>query len=294
LQLASLGGPVGSPELAAGVSLAGGLGMIPNPSAADVAGLVGVARGVSSAPLGVGFLMPFVSREAVVAAAGLVEVVEFFFGDPDSDLVGCVKRGGAVAGWQVGSVGEAQAAVRAGCDYVVAQGIEAGGHVRGTQPLEQVLLEVLSAVEVPVVAAGGIGSAERVSGVLALGASAVRVGTRFVAATESHAHPRYVELLVAASGEDTMVTEAFGVGWPNAPHRVLRSAVDAAEQLPSDALVATVGERRLPVFAPVPPTVEAEGTIDAMALYAGLSVSDVFERQPAAEIVSELTAKLAS
>ena len=55
----------------------------------------------------------------------------------------------------------------------------------GIQPLEQVLLEVLSAVEVPVVAAGGIGSAERVSGVLALGASAVRVGTRFVAATES-------------------------------------------------------------------------------------------------------------
>src|SRR4051812_6152369 len=83
--------------------------------------------------------------------------------------------GGAVAGWQVGSFGEAQAAVRAGCDYVVAQGIEAGGNVRGTQPLEQVLLEVLSAVEVPVVAAGGIGSADRVSGVLALGASAVRV-----------------------------------------------------------------------------------------------------------------------
>ena len=73
-----------------------------------------------------------------------------------------------------------------------------------------------------------------------------------------------------------MVTEVFNVGWPNAPHRVLRSAVDAAEQLPSDALVATVGERRLPVFAPVPPTVEAEGTIDAMALYAGLSASDVF------------------
>jgi NAD(P)H-dependent flavin oxidoreductase YrpB (nitropropane dioxygenase family) len=268
--------------------------MIPNPSASEVAGLVGVARGVSDAPLGVGFLMPFVSREAVVAAAGLVEVVEFFFGGPDSDLVGCAKRGGAVVGWQVGSVGEARAAVVAGCDYVVAQGVEAGGHVRGTQPLEQVLLEVLSAVEVPVVAAGGIGSADRVSDVLALGASAVRVGTRFVAATESDAHPRYVELLVAAGREDTMVTEAFGVGWPNAPHRVLRSAIDAAQQFPSDGVVATVGDRRLPPFAPVPPIIEAQGAIDAMALYAGLSVSNVVERQPAAEIVAELTATLAS
>ena len=90
------------------------------------------------------------------------------------------------------------------------------------------------------------------------------------------------------------MTEAFGVGWPDAPHRVLRSAIDAAEQLPSDAVVATVGERRLPRFAPVPPTVEAHGTIEAMALYAGLSVSDVPKRQPAAEIVSELTATLVS
>jgi NAD(P)H-dependent flavin oxidoreductase YrpB (nitropropane dioxygenase family) len=268
--------------------------MIPNPSASEVAELVGVARGDTDAPLGVGFLIPFVSREAVEAAAGLVEVVEFFFGDPDADLVGLVKRGGAVAGWQVGSAREARAAVDAGCDYVVAQGIEAGGHVRGTQPLEHVLLEVLSVVEVPVVAAGGIGSADRVAGILAQGASAVRVGTRFVAATESNAHPRYVELLIAATDDDTVVTQAFGVGWPDAPHRVLCSAIDAAEQLPCDAVVATVGERRLPPFAPVPPTVDAHGTIEAMALYAGLSVSDVVKRQPAAEIVSELTATLGS
>ena len=74
---------------------------------------------------------------------------------------------------------------------------------------------------------------------------------------------------------------------------MLRSALDAAVQLPSDGVVATIGDRRLPVFAPVPPTVEAHGAIEAMALYAGRSVSDEWSDSPP-EIVAELTATLAS
>src|SRR3954466_5661587 len=88
LQLASLGGPVGTPELAASVSDAGGLGMIPNPSsAAEVEQLVAAARALTSRPVGVGFLVPFVSQEAVDAASRTAEVVEFFYGEPDSDLI---------------------------------------------------------------------------------------------------------------------------------------------------------------------------------------------------------------
>jgi NAD(P)H-dependent flavin oxidoreductase YrpB (nitropropane dioxygenase family) len=239
----------------------------------------------------VGFLMPFVDREAVEAAAGTADVVEFFYGDPDPDLVQAARAHGARAGWQTGSAAEAVAAVRAGCDYVVAQGTEAGGHVRGTQPLDAVLAETLAQVDVPVVAAGGVGTAERFAALLAAGAAAVRVGTRFVAAEEADAHPEYVALLIEASRQDTVLTEAFRVGWPDAPHRVLRTAVEAAARIAGPA-AARLGEREIPPFASIPPTREARGEIAAMALYAGESVDAVTRIQRAAEIVAELTAGL--
>src|SRR5207253_2068547 len=116
IQLASLGGPVGTPALAAAVSEAGGLGMIPNPrSAASAQELVGAARALTTKPVGVGFLVPFVEREAVEAAAVVADVVEFFYGAPDSDLIRAAKTHGAVLGWQVGSAREAIEAVAAGC-----------------------------------------------------------------------------------------------------------------------------------------------------------------------------------
>ena len=71
---------------------------------------------------------------------------------------------------------------------------------------------------------------------LAAGADAVRIGTRFAAARESAAHPDYVEALLRAAGEDTVLTEAFGVDWPDAPHRVLRSCLEAAEAADEDGV----------------------------------------------------------
>jgi nitronate monooxygenase len=290
--LAPLGGPIGTPELAAAVSEAGGLGMIPNPSsAADVERLVAAARTRTTGPVGVGFLVPFVVRDAVEVAAAAADVVEFFFGDPDPELVSAGKARGALVGWQVGSAAEAIRAVEAGCDYVVVQGIEAGGHVRGTQNLDDVLRETLAAVDVPVVAAGGVGTAVRVAGLLDAGAAGVRVGTRFVAADEADAHPDYVAMLIAASHRDTVLTEAFSVGWPDAPHRVLRSAVEAADRL-DRPFAAIVGDREIPRFASTPPTTRARGEIVAMALYAGESVDAVLRIQPAAEVMAELSAQL--
>jgi hypothetical protein len=85
------------------------------------------------------------------------------------------------------------------------------------------------------------------------------------------------------------LTQSFAAGWPDAPHRVLRSAVEAAERSDS-AVVGTLGDREIPPFAALPPTSQVEGEIAAMALYAGESVDAVARRQPAAEIVAELTA----
>jgi nitronate monooxygenase len=292
VQQASLGGPIGTPELAAAVSEAGGLGMIPNPSsAAEVEDLVEAVRALTARPIGIGFLVPFLSPDALDAAARTVEVVEFFYGDPDPDAIRVVHAGGAVAGWQVGSAGEARAAAEAGCDYVVVQGVEAGGHVRGTQRLDDLLAGTLDKLQVPVVAAGGIGTAERVAALIAAGAAAVRVGTRFVAAEEADAHPEYVAMLIAATADDTVVCEAFCAGWPGAPHRVLRAAVEAAEQL-DRPVVGTSGDREIPPFAPLPPTGQARGEIAAMALYAGLSVDAVTSVEPAAKIFAELTASI--
>jgi nitronate monooxygenase len=290
IQLASLGGPIGTPELAGAVSNAGGLGMIPNPSSAvEVERVLTIARGLTSGPLGVGFLVPFVVREAVDEAAESADVVEFFYGDPTAELVRLAGARDARVGWQAGSAEEAAGAVDAGCDYVVVQGTEAGGHVRGTQPLDDVLADTLDRVDVPVVAAGGIGTRDRVAALLAAGASAVRVGTRFVAAEESNAHPQYIARLIAATAQDTVITEAFGANWPNAPHRVLRTAVTAAQRL-GDGAIALAGSQEISRFHSMPPTRQVRGEIAAMALYAGHSVDAVTAVQPAHHIVAELTA----
>jgi nitronate monooxygenase len=294
LQLASLGGPIGTPALAAAVSEAGGLGMIPNPSsAAEVEQHLETARALTKQPIGIGFLIPFVANEAVEAAAASAEVVEFFYGDPDPELVRTAGAHDARVGWQIGSAAEALAAMKAGCDFVVAQGTEAGGHVRGTQKLDHVLAQTLAMIDAPIVAAGGIGTPERVDALIAAGAAAVRVGTQFVAAEEADAHPDYVVALIAASQQDTVLTESFATGWPNAPHRVLRQAVDAAEQLDRD-VAGTLGDQEIPRFAPLPPTSQVRGEIAAMALYAGQSVDSVTRIQPANEIVAELTAHVPS
>ena len=190
LQQAGMGGSA-TPELAAAVSEAGALGMlgaggIPADAVAD---LLNRAGALTSAPIGVNFLMPFVDPASVEVAAERVRVVEFFYGEPDAGLVERAHRGGAVVSWQVGSRREAQAAVAVGVDLLVAQGVEAGGHVRGEVGLVALLDEVLEVADVPVLAAGGIASAEAVAGVLAAGAAGARVGTRFLAAAEANIHP---------------------------------------------------------------------------------------------------------
>lgn len=291
---------VATVELAGAVAAAGGVGMLPAAMRSPEALARDLDRLADAGPgaIGVGFLVPFLDRACVAVAARRARLVEFFYGDPEPALVDEVHRHGALAGWQVGSLAEAVAAERAGCDLVVAQGTEAGGHVRGRSRLLPLLARVVEAVRVPVLAAGGIATARDVAAALAGGAAGVRVGTRFVAAAESGAHPAYVRaLLGASSAADTCLTEAFSVSWPDAPHRVLRSALAAAEALPG-ALAGTIelDGQTLPVprFSPICPGAATTGHVEAMALYAGESVGSVRAVQPAREIVAALAAGLAT
>ncbi len=293
VQVAAMPG-VSTVELAAAVAEAGGLGMLGTPLLTPDAleGVLGELDEATSGATGVNFLMPFLDPACVAVAARRSRVVEFFYGDPDRQLVDEVHSHGARVSWQVGSVDEARSAERAGCDLLIAQGTEAGGHVRGRTSLLPLLSQVLDAVAVPVLAAGGIASARDLAAVLACGAAGARLGTRFLASNESGAHPDYVRAVLAASAGDTCLTEAFSVMWPDAPHRVLTSSIGAAEAL-ADPVVGETrqGDQSLPVqrLSVMCPTRETTGHVEAMALYAGESVASILDVRPAAEIVAELT-----
>jgi NAD(P)H-dependent flavin oxidoreductase YrpB (nitropropane dioxygenase family) len=292
LQLAAMPG-VGTPELIAAVAGAGGLAMLgmPMAPAAVVVAMLDRLKAAGVDLMGFNQIAHFPDREAVVAAASRVRVVELFYGEPDAAVIRDIHQGGALACWQAGSVREALAAEAAGCDLVVAQGTEAGGHVRGQVSLLPLLGQVLEAVKVPVIAAGGIGGPREMAAALAAGADAVRVGTRFVAARESAAHPLYVEALLRAAPEDTTLTETFSTNWPDAPHRVLRACIEAARALPDSIIgerTTPAGPMPLPRFGTSMPTTATSGHIEAMAHYAGESVGQVRAVEPAAAIVRQL------
>jgi nitronate monooxygenase len=296
-------GAAAPPELTAAVSEAGALGMLGTArsglSAMTLAGLLQRTRQLTTRPFGVNFIMRPGSaaarspREFIGQAARLAKLVEFFYTDPDAEFVRLVHDQGALVSWQVGSREEALAAANIGCDVIVAQGIEAGGHIRGTIGLLTLLSEVLEAVPgVPILAAGGIGTGRAMAAALAAGADGVRVGTRFVASEEAGVHPTYTDALVAAQAQDSVYTRAFHVGWPEAPHRVLRSAIDAAEAVRGETVAKIVSldgtETAVPRFATAVADRTATGHVGAMALYAGESVGGVQRVLPAKEIVREL------
>lgn len=300
IQQAGMGRGIASPRLAAAVANAGGLGMVSVYGAGYtpevVAQILDSVRTLTSGPIGANFILdgvdPGLAREWVAAAASRARVVDCFWAAPEPGLVDIAHAAGALVCWQVGSRDEAIAAAAAGCDFVIAQGIEAGGHVRGSIGVLALLDQVLRAIDAPVLAGGGIGSGRALAAVLAAGAAGARVGTRFLAATESGAHPSYVQALMSAEAQDTVYTEAFSVGWPDAPHRVLRSCIAAANAYEGEYVGEYVDphtqeRRQLQRFQPFDIHSGVTGAIQAMPHWAGESVGGVKQVQPAAKIVRE-------
>src|SRR5205823_5176128 len=153
-----------------------------------------------------------------------VPVLVLFWGDP-APYVEEAHAAGVKLLIQVGSVEEAKAAAEAGVDAVIAQGIEAGGHVKATESIWDVLPRAVpAAAPVPVLASGGIGDGRGIARALGLGAQGVSLGTRFVASDEANAHPEYKRRIVSSTAADTVYTEdLYDVWWPDAPHRALRN-----------------------------------------------------------------------
>jgi nitronate monooxygenase len=298
VQLAPMGG-IGTSALIRAVVEGGAMGMAAFPlQPAEV-----VARQLDALadvkPLGVNVLVPLMSDPAVVTiAAERGRLVDFYHASPDPKLVGLAKAHGVAVAWQVGSTDDARRAIDAGVDLLIVRGIEGGGRLHGGRPLWPLLFDVLDAVgtEVPVLAAGGIATGRGLAAALAAGASGVRMGTAFVATEESGAHPQYKAALVAAAGGETVLTEEFSVMWPEGPRpsRVLRSALEAARELPDGPVGRVqVGPDviELPRFAIPPPSTGFEGRIEAMALYAGEGVGAVRAIEPAAAVLARVVAE---
>ena len=292
--------PVGSattPELAAAVSGAGGLGMLALTwtRVERVRERIAATAALTDRPFGVNVVLQWPQQERLAACLEEgVAVVSTFWGDP-APYADLVHSAGALHVHTVGSAEEARRAVDAGVDAVVAQGVEAGGHVWGQVSTLALVPAVVDAVgDVPVLAAGGITDGRGLAAVLALGAEAGWLGTRFVASAEADAHPDYQAALAAAAETGTAYGTVFDGGWPDAPHRTLRTptveAAQSAGSRPGEGAVVATSPRGAQVlrYDSALPTRSLTGELDAMALYAGQGCALVHDVRPAAELAREI------
>jgi nitronate monooxygenase len=291
--------------LAAAVSNAGALGMVTLTWSADVGAVVRETAALTARPFGGNFVLTSDHHRHLDQAleAGL-RIVSFMWGD-SSSYVGPVHDAGGIVLHTVGSAEEARRAVGWGADVIVAQGWEAGGHVWGTVATLPLVPAVVDAVApVPVIAAGGIGDARGVAAVLALGAQAAWLGTRFLLAEEMPLHEDYRQRLMAAAETDPQwYPNLYDVGWPDSPHRALRNSTaqawDAAGRPPDDqrpGIGEVIGHfasgEAIVRYEPAPPMAGTTGDIEALSMWAGQSVAFARATQSAADIVAELTSRL--
>jgi NAD(P)H-dependent flavin oxidoreductase YrpB (nitropropane dioxygenase family) len=309
-----MAGGLSTPELAAAVSRGGGLGSIglvpPRSFAAAIAEAQRLAEG---RPLAVNLLLPFTQRAHVeVAIAAKVRAAVLFYGFRP-DLVAALKAAGVFVLHQVGTLEEARRALRDGANGLIAQGLQAGGHLLGREPTTELLGRLRASdlgTQTPILAAGGIARADDVRAARAAGADGVLCGSRFLLTTESGAHPLYQERLLGAPR--TIVTQLFGLGWP-ARHRVVPNqatlrwcdangrapgwvgAIQRATARPVAALSRFLMERSppnrlgLPLYPPTGLRSRMDDRlVELTPLYAGECVRDIRQVVSATTVLADL------
>lgn len=301
---AGLGGGLARARLTAAIAEAGGLGQLGIMPPPLLRAELAAHRERSARPVAVNLLLPF-ARRGHWELARQADAVVTFWGRPR-------RRTDGIWVHQCGSVEEAKAAAEAGADGVVVQGVEAGGHVRGTTPALELLERTSAALpDLPLWLAGGVAERPDVEAALAAGAEAAVVGTRFLLSDESDAHPEYKRRLLEA--HETVLTELFGAGWP-APHRVVRNAatkrwlrddergprwVRALHRATAPALsrmpvalvqrAARAQRPGMPLLGPAAATVDDPASLlDAGPLYAGECVARIGDLRPAGDLLRAL------
>ncbi len=194
--------------LAAAVSNAGGLGIITAMNAGEehLVNEINIAKSLTDKPFGVNIMLmsPFASRAAEIVVEQGVKVVTTGAGSPKKYMQ-MWKDAGIKVIPVIASVAMAKSAVRAGADAVVAEGQESGGHI-GELTTMALVPQVCSAVDVPVIAAGGIADGRGFAASLMLGACGVQMGTRFLCAEECNVHQTYKDMVLKASDISTVTT----------------------------------------------------------------------------------------
>ncbi len=199
---------VSTAELAAAVSEAGGLGVIGSGHAPTewLEEQIKKAKSLTKKPFGVNVMLmsPFAEQNMELIMRERVPVVTTGAGNPGKFIPGLKEVGTRVIP-VIPSVALAQRMAKAGVDAVIAEGGESGGHIGelSTMPL---VPQVVDAVEIPVIAAGGFFDGRGLVAALALGAQGIQMGTRFMSATECTIHDNVKELLIKAKDRDTIVT----------------------------------------------------------------------------------------
>lgn len=296
--------PIGSMagvDLAAAVSNSGGLGSLaltwtPPDQALD---LIHQVQGKTSQPFFVNYVLAFPVLSLDLALEAGVRVITFSWGDPKHLIQKC-HQVNALVGVQVGTSAGARSAQDSGADFIICQGVEAGGHVQSTTPLMSLLeAAVQTCPDIPIVAAGGLSNGEDIAKALTAGADAVMLGTRFIATVESRAHPLYKQTLVESKSENSVMTLCFNGGWDHAPHRVLRnSTLQAWEDAGCPPAGSRPGEggkiassttgRIVTRYDDMPPALDMDGDILACCLYAGLGCEKIENIPAVAELLTEL------
>jgi NAD(P)H-dependent flavin oxidoreductase YrpB (nitropropane dioxygenase family) len=305
--------PVAGWALAAAVSEAGGLGTIALAGFTPdgILNEIGAARARTRNPLAANLLVPLMRADQIRAVAeSRLAVATIFWGDPGehADVIALMREAGMKVLWQCGSVDEACNAKRVGVDAIIAQGCEAGGHVRGEVSTFVLIPEMRDAIEdTPLIAAGGIADGRGLAAALALGADGVCIGTRFLGSVEAAAHPKYKQRVIEAVATDTTCGTLFDREWPDAPVRTIRTKlVEEWERAgrppkgkrPGEGQLIGRSNRTDIVFGPdfyryggIPPAEFVEGDIERFPLAAGQSVSLVRELLPAGEIVHRIASE---
>ena len=278
---------VSTGRLAAAVSAAGGLGTVglgPTATPERVREQCAAAR--EGGGFGVGLMAWALAQDDAVVevvAEQAPALVSVSYG-PYARWVARLQAAGAVVATQVGTLEEARAAEQAGVDVLVARGGEGGGHGRDDVATLPLLQDVLDAVRLPVLAAGGIGTARGLAAVLAAGAAGAWVGTAFLTCTEAATSPAARRRLLAAGGTDTAYGRVFDVAqrlaWPpEYGGRALRNAYfdrwagREDELAGDDAAAAELAAAR------------QAGDLDVACVYAGQGVALLREERTAAQVV---------
>jgi enoyl-[acyl-carrier protein] reductase II len=199
---------LGTWELASAVSEAGGLGLIGagNAPAEWVREQIRCTKGQTKKPFGVNIMLqsPFLEEIIAVVMEEEVPIVATGGGNPGV-YISKFKKAGIKVIPVVSSVALAKRLERLGVDGIVAEGMESGGHIGDTTTMVLVP-QIVDAVNLPVIAAGGIGDGRGIAAALALGAQGVQIGTRFICSAECIAHPQFKEMVLKAHDRATVVT----------------------------------------------------------------------------------------